>query len=126
MYSLYLQETGELIAARVKVARSLLSRAIGLLGKRQLAADEGLWLSPCRSVHTHFMRFSIDIIFLDARQEIIALYRNLPPFRFTKYFSQAQSTLELSAGIIQRFKLKEGQQLEFKDYHFQSQPEGEG
>ena len=87
-----------LLADRVQEAFRLWPRVKGLLGRQGLAAGEGLWLMPCRQVHTWFMRFPIDVIFLDGEQNVVGLCPILAPFRLSPYFRRARSALELAAG----------------------------
>jgi uncharacterized protein len=58
---------GTVVGDRVRTARTFLSRLVGLLGTAAIADGEGLWIVPCRSVHTLGMRYPIDVAFLDAR-----------------------------------------------------------
>jgi uncharacterized protein len=59
-------ETGRIVADRVTVASRRVDRAVGLLRRSHLDAGEGLWITPCHGVHTWFMRFTIDVLALDA------------------------------------------------------------
>ena len=88
-----------------------LSRARGLLGRSGLAPGEGLWLAPCRQVHTCFMRFAIDVVFLDHGNQVLRLCRELAPWRFSPWVGGAVSALELAAGAAAH--LSPGDRLEF-------------
>jgi len=77
------------------VADSVLSRMIGLLGRKSLEDGSGLWLKPCKGVHTFFMKFSIDVVFLDVNNRVVAINHDLQPNRMTKLFSEAATALEL-------------------------------
>ena len=57
---------GAVVAERVRVARSMRDRTVGLLGRDSLAADEGLWIERSPSIHMFFMRFAIDAVFVSA------------------------------------------------------------
>jgi len=72
----------------------------GLLGKSDMQLGEALWIKPCMSIHTFFMRFPIDIIFLNKRNKVIALIKNLKPNRLTRLYLSAASVLELPAGTL--------------------------
>src|SRR5438105_1994876 len=87
------------VARRVRRASSLWARGRGLLGDASLPADEGLWLKPCRSIHTFFMRFPIDVLFLDP-QGIALSKATLAPWRFSRWERRADSVLELAAGTL--------------------------
>ena len=56
---------GTVVAERVRVARSMRDRTVGLLGRDTLAADEGLWIERSPSIHMFFMRFAIDAVFVE-------------------------------------------------------------
>ncbi len=91
------QKKGTVIATRVTVADSFFSRAVGLLGRRQLAAGEGLLLKPCNNVHTVGMSFPIDVIFVDADMVVLKVVCGLKPCRLATC-AGATATLELKAG----------------------------
>ncbi len=101
------------LAAMVRVADTFFSRLIGLLGHRLLKEDEGLWIKPCRSIHTVGMRFSIDVVFLDAQNRVIKTRSGLAPFRICRGSREAQSVLELAVGSIKRSHTMPGDQIQF-------------
>ena len=70
---------GEVLTNRVVRASAFFERLIGLLGKKEIAANEALWLTRCCSIHTFFMKFPIDIIFLNRKGKVIALIPHLKP-----------------------------------------------
>jgi uncharacterized membrane protein (UPF0127 family) len=96
----------------MEVADSSSTRSKGLLGRKQLLAGEGLWIYPCEAVHTFWMQFSIDLIYLDRKKSIRKLVRDLPPWRFSGCLT-AQSVLELPAGTIRETQTQPGDTLEF-------------
>ena len=106
-------ENGALIAERVWVADSPAARSRGLLGREQLDPGEGLWITPCEAVHTFFMQFTIDCVFLDRRKRIVKIVRNLKPWRVAGAW-RAHSVLELPAGSADRCGLAIGDQLVFR------------
>jgi len=87
-------------------------RICGLIGRSSLQANEGLLIRPCNSIHNFFMQFSIDVVFLNKNNSIIALYHSLKPWRLTWIHWRANSVLELPAGRIKALKLKQGDNLE--------------
>jgi uncharacterized protein len=97
------------------VADRPIARMRGLLGRAALAKGEGLLLAPAPSIHTAFMRFPIDAVFLDSEFRIVKLEADLPPWRIASA-SRARAVLELSAGEIARRGLTVGQQLATRDY----------
>ena len=92
--------TGKELSVDVKVADTLFTRMKGLLGKKELPQGEALWIKPCFSVHTFFMKFPIDIIFLSKNNHVIAVVKDLTPNRLTRLYPQAFSVLELPIGTI--------------------------
>jgi uncharacterized membrane protein (UPF0127 family) len=106
---LLLRADGEVVA-RCRVARSFWSRLRGLLGRRGLPPGTGLLFPRTASVHTHFMRFAIDVVFLDARGEVVALAPELRPWRFARG-KGAVTTVELAAGECRRLGVGPGDVL---------------
>ncbi|MDZ7595448.1 MAG: DUF192 domain-containing protein [Thiobacillus sp.] len=86
------------------------SRLAGLLFLPPLQPGHGLLLVPCASVHTAFMRYSIDVVFLDRAGKIRRIVPRLVPWR-TAAFPGAYQTLELAAGEAARLGLQAGQSL---------------
>ena len=105
------ERTGTVVAARVAHAQTFSQRLVGLLGRAQLAPDEGLLIEPCNSVHTFFMRFPIDVVFLDRQGNIVRAVANLRPWRATRIHPKAHATLELSAGALARADVQPGDRL---------------
>ena len=103
---------GSFLATRLEVADSGPKRNKGLLGRKGLAAGEGLWIIPCESVHTFFMQFPIDLVYLDRKHVIKKVREGVPPWRISVCFS-AHSILELPSGTIRSTKTRAGDTLEF-------------
>ena len=99
------------LAYRVKVADSILSRLVGLLGKRSLALDSGLWIVPSSGVHTLGMLFTIDVVFLDKNLKVVGLRELLRPFSITGLNLQAESVLELPGHTIFKSRTEIGDEL---------------
>ena len=86
------------LAGRAEMADTSAKRRVGLLQHKSLASGEGLWIVPCESVHTFFMKFPIDLIYLDKRLGVRKVRHAVPPWRLSACFS-AHSVLELPAGL---------------------------
>lgn len=97
------------LLTRARRADSFFARLRGLMGRR-VAPEEGLWINPCSSVHTFFMRGAIDIVFLDAQGNVLRVESQCPPWRVVS-FRGAQSVLELPAGACQKRGLAAGNRL---------------
>ena len=103
----------QILADRLAVANTFLSSLKGLIGRTCLLPDEGLWICPCQSIHTLWMRFSIDVLFLDSANSVIYLVERMKPFRISRHLSRAWSVVELPAATIQLTGTQLGDQLEF-------------
>lgn len=101
----------ELLIPDLKKAESLVSRGIGLLSKSKISETEALWIKPGNNVHTFFMRFDIDCIFLDSKLRVQKIYSNLKPFRFAGPVWKAHSFIETAAGQCNKWNIKAGDQL---------------
>lgn len=88
------------LASRLELALGPWSRLRGLLGRARLAEGEGLLLRPCQAVHTFFMRYPIDALFLDEQGRVVGLRPHLRPWRVTPFFGDALATLELPSGRV--------------------------
>jgi len=95
-----LREKGIELANDITLAASLPARMKGLLGKERLDAGKGLLIRPCKGIHTFFMKFPIDVVFLDMDNRIVALVRDLSPNRLTTVYRKASAVLELPAGTL--------------------------
>ena len=82
----------------------------GLLGRAGLDADEGMLIRPAGSVHTAFMRFPIDVVFLDRELTVLSIRSAVPPWRAAAQRG-ARATLELPAGAAERVGLEVGERL---------------
>jgi uncharacterized membrane protein (UPF0127 family) len=100
------------LATRLEVADSGPKRNKGLLGRDGLAPGEGLWIVPCESVHTFFMRFPIDLVYLDRKNTIKKVSNAVGAWRLSACLS-AHSVLELPAGTIRKTQTEVGDALEF-------------
>lgn len=104
------QTRGTLIGDGIDAAQTSAQRRTGLLKHRKLDDGGGLWIVPCEAVHTFFMKFAIDLIYLDRGHRVRATVRALPPWRFSMCLP-AHSVLELPTGTIDRTNTQKGDQL---------------
>jgi uncharacterized membrane protein (UPF0127 family) len=93
-----------------QLADRALPRMRGLLGRRRLLRGEGVLLRPASAVHTWFMRFPIDVLFLDRELKIVAIRPGLRPWRAAAFMG-AHAVLELSAGEAERRRLSVGEPI---------------
>ncbi len=101
---------GRTVCERCARAESPFQRMRGLLGRSSLAPDEGILLRPAGSVHTAFMRFAIDVVFVDREGEVLRIAEALPPWR-TASARGAKAVVELAAGAAAAAGLTAGQRL---------------
>lgn len=104
------------LATHLAVAQTHWSRLRGLLGA---SADDfgngcGLWIQPCRGVHTLAMRFPIDVVYLDRVGRVVHLEHNLQPWRFSPIRMRAVSVLELPSHTVARTETALGDLVEIK------------
>ena len=103
---------GTEIASRLEVADTPSTRNKGLLGRTGLPSGGGLWIVPCASVHTFFMKFPIDLVYIDRRKKVKKVRSRVGPWRLSACFF-AQSILELPAGTVDNTQTRRGDQLDF-------------
>lgn len=104
------------IAFRVKVADSITSRLVGLLGKRSLKPDSGVWIVPANAIHTIGMLFTFDVILIDKDFKVVGLRELIRPFRITRPNFRAESVIEVPAHTIFRSRTEVGDQLVIERY----------
>jgi uncharacterized membrane protein (UPF0127 family) len=94
-----------------EVAENPWTRAVGLLGRKELPEGQGLWIRPCKSIHTFFMRFPIDVAYLAPDGTVVKTCSHLRAFRLSMGGRQAHSVLELPPGFLERADVKVGDRL---------------
>jgi uncharacterized membrane protein (UPF0127 family) len=97
----------------VIVAKSFWQRTIGLIGRRRLIDEEGMFFERCSSIHTMFMLMPIDVLFLDQYNRVVHVVENVKPWRPYVAWSSAESVLEMGAGAAQRLAISEGDTIVF-------------
>jgi uncharacterized protein len=107
--------TGCVLADRVERARSPLARLRGLLGRSSLDEGEGLLIEPCNAIHTFFMRFAIDAVFLSRDLRVVRAIPELRPWRATRFHSRARLVVELPPGTVRRTGTREGDVLQAEE-----------
>lgn len=104
---------GCVLAEQAELATKMLKRMKGLLRRDGLEPGTCLVIEPCNSIHTFFMRFTIDVVFLDEDGVVIRAFDSLPPWRTTKFYSKAMSVVELPAGVLSKTGTKAGDRICF-------------
>jgi uncharacterized membrane protein (UPF0127 family) len=101
------------LAESAEVAGTSATRRRGLLGRAGLNPGEGLWIVPCEAVHCFFMKFAIDVVYLNRSRQVVKVRPRLKPWRVSGCL-RAHSVLELPAGMIESSGTAKGDQLEFE------------
>lgn len=102
---------GVALAREARIAGSWWSRLRGLLGKKGLKPGQGLVLAPCNAIHTCFMRFTIDVVFINDYGRVLEIYHTMAPFRFSARVKGAARVVELPAGILRQSDTRVGDVL---------------
>ena len=117
------QRTGAPIATSVERAVTRATRRRGLLGRDGMPAGSALMIEPCPAVHTAFMRFAIDVVFVDRQGYAIKIVPNLGAWRIA-VAPRAYAVVEMPAGTLERVDLAVGDRL-FLSTDTSSVPEAE-
>jgi uncharacterized protein len=99
------------VCERCTVADRMLPRMKGLLGKENLASGEGILIRPAPSIHTFFMRFPIDVVFLSREGEVLKIDKHVAPWR-ARSCRHSYAVLELAAGETGRCGLAVGDRID--------------
>ncbi len=109
-------KSNTVLATDVRFATSFVERAMGLMGKKPLPAGEALFfkgtsLMPCNSIQTCFMRFPLDVIFLDSAMKVRSVQRGVKPWRMTWPVMGAVNAIEMTSGRLDTARIEIGDQL---------------
>jgi uncharacterized membrane protein (UPF0127 family) len=112
-------ETRQVILPNLEVAATLWAQTIGLMGRKELATASGLLIPHCNAIHTAFVRFPIDVLFLDAQSTVIRLVPALAPWRIHGPVRGAKSVVELPTGTLRQKQIVIGQR--FTVHHMEAE-----
>jgi len=104
-------DSGETIANDVRCSLSFFSRLKGLIGKKRIKENEGLFIPNCSSIHSIFMRCNIDIIFLDKNFRITKTVRNIKPYRIVMGTFHTSHVIELQSNKLENYSCQIGNQI---------------
>ena len=113
------------LAFRVNVADSIAGRLIGLLGRRSLRPDSGVWIVPANAIHTIGMLFSFDVVMIDKDFKVVSLKELVKPCRIILPKLRAESVIELPAHTIFRSRTEIGDELVIDRYEARRIPKPE-
>lgn len=106
-----MNSNNQVLLSDLTIADTMWSRGKGLLGTKDLDAHKGMWLKPGNSIHTYFMNYAIDCIFVDAELKVKALVPNVQPGKMIWPVRGAKSVIEIKAGGLERMNLQVGDKL---------------
>lgn len=101
-------DSGQMVVPQVEVADTFVTRLRGLMGRKSMPANAGLLIEPCNGVHTCFMRFPIDVVYLDRDWRVIRVDQAMKPWRLGRPVRGARRVVELPAGQAARAGLNVG------------------
>ena len=99
-YQLINSTKSQMIIDHLEIANRFWKRFKGLMGRPSLAPNHGIYISPCTSIHCFFMRFPIDVVFVDKFNTVVAIYPAVRPWSITLPGRGAHSVIEGSAGQL--------------------------
>lgn len=109
------QTRATVLAEDIMFANTPVKRLKGLLGDKSLLDGLALVIKPCNCVHTLFMRFSIDVLFVDKNNKVVKALGQLSPFRLSNLYWKSQIAVELPSGKIKSTQTQNGDLLQFLD-----------
>jgi uncharacterized membrane protein (UPF0127 family) len=104
--------TLQTLAGRCVLSDNFWGRLVGLMGRKSFSKGEGLLLVPANQIHTLFMHFTIDAVFLDRKNQVLAAI-TLKPWRASKLYFKARKVLELPHGTLQSVPISIGDEISF-------------
>lgn len=104
---------GQKIIERCTYKTSYWFKLMGLIGKHSVLPEEAIFLSPCGAIHTCFLNFNIDAVFIDDNCKVLKCCSGVEPWQFLFGVSHAYGVLEMCNGVIERFQIKEKESLLF-------------
>jgi len=93
------REASSIAEFSVSMATTILTRARGLLFKAALENDQAMLIAPCNSVHTCFMGYGLDVVFLDKERKVMSIIESVKPWRFAAHL-KAKQVIEFKAGVV--------------------------
>ena len=107
-------DDGQVLAQEVEPARALFKRMKGLMFRPSMKAGTAMLLAPCPQIHTCFMRFAIDVLFLAKDGTVLHVMENMPPWRISPIVRRAAQTLEMPGGTL-KGRVQVGRRVDFKE-----------
>lgn len=99
------------IASHIVVADTPWTRMKGLLGRSSLSEQTGLLITQCNSIHMFFMKFPIDVLFLDHNNQAVGVVKDIRPYQLSPIFWKAVKALELPSGTLEKAQVEPGHRI---------------
>ena len=99
------------LAESILIADTPIKRIIGLIGRKEFNPGQALVIRPCKAIHTFFMRFAIDVIFIDRDKRVVKALPHFRPYRLSRMYFRAYAVIELPVGTIESSLTHEGDTL---------------
>lgn len=96
------------VIENLRIAKNFKERFWGLMFKKRISPNEGLMLLDCNGIHTYFMRFAIDVVFMDINHQVISIKEKIKPWKNSGFIKKAYITLELPAGTVNKKDISVG------------------
>ena len=109
-----LKKTNTTLSENVIIASSLYARIMGLMFKKNMNGNQSLLIEPCNSIHTCFMNFKIDVLFVSKKNEVVYVIENMDPWRFSSIHFRSKKVVEFPGGTLKGMVVL-GDILEFQD-----------
>jgi uncharacterized protein len=106
------EKSKELLVMHVIIASSFTKKLFGLILEDRLDKDSCFFINASNSIHTMWMRYSLDVLFLDEKDNVLRCIEKIPPFRCTPFVKNAKKVIELYPGSIALKKIRIGDLLE--------------
>ncbi len=112
MLSLKNKTNGTIVVSNVVEANNFFKRLKGLMFTKELSSQTAMYIRPCNGVHTYFMNYAIDVLYLDINNKIIAIDKDMKPWKLGRLHKNAVAVVELSNGMIEKNHVEIGHVLE--------------
>ncbi len=101
------------LVKEAKFAKNFFERMLGLIPRKEISEEQALVFENCKQIHTFFMKFSIDVIYLNRDSKVIKLEESISPFRICRWVKDSKYIIEAKAGIIKNKNIEIGDKIKF-------------
>lgn len=105
------QTRGEVLATDITLAKGLILQLKGAIGKKEFKEGEAIVFPLCNSIHTLFLKFPVDAVFLDSNGIVVGAVRNLKPWKSSSIYLAARIAIELPSGTLDETKTRIGDKI---------------